>query len=289
MNFNFIPTFLTIVRKKSISAAAEHLHVAQTTVSQRLNILEGDLGLKLIERGKGQRKIILTPAGEEFLRLAEQWENIHHDMEVLKHDGPLLTLNIGSVDSFNTFFLRNVYKLINRNSNSIYFYTSTLHSKEMYSLVENKTLDIAYTLIQRNHPNVNVRKCYESNLVLIRTGKQDDVKIHPRELNPRYELFMPWGEKYKIWHEYWWDPLSIQKIRLDDIHLLLDIIRDPMYWAIVPEWIAMIASQIHPISIQYFSEPPPSYICYELTHKNPSSTKTQAIDLFHTYFHKANE
>lgn len=57
MNLNFIPTFLTIVRKQSISAAAESMHVAQTTISQRLNVAEQEFGFKLIERGRGIKKL----------------------------------------------------------------------------------------------------------------------------------------------------------------------------------------------------------------------------------------
>ncbi|MEK4298767.1 LysR family transcriptional regulator [Oceanobacillus sp. FSL W8-0428] len=283
MNLNFIPTFLTIVRKKSISAAAEHMYVAQTTVSQRLNVAEKELGFKLIERGKGVKNVVLTPAGEEFLRLAEQWENIYNDLQILKKDGPKLDLNIGSIDSFNTFFLHNIYKEIN-NTPSIYLNCHTLHSSEIYAGVDNKTLDIGYALIHRNFENVHVKKCFESDLVLIRSGSIKNATVHPLELDPQYELFMPWGEEFKGWHNYWWDPLSIQKIRIDDIHLLLDILKNPVYWAIVPEWIAKTSSRNHDVSIQHFSESPPPYTCYELTHKNPSSSKRSAIDHFHTYF-----
>lgn len=63
------------------------MYVAQTTVSQRLNVAEKELGFKLIERGKGVKNVVLTPAGEEFLRLAEQWENIYNDLQILKKDG----------------------------------------------------------------------------------------------------------------------------------------------------------------------------------------------------------
>ncbi|MBP2079200.1 LysR family transcriptional regulator [Oceanobacillus polygoni] len=280
MNLNFIPTFLTIVRKQSISAAAESMHVAQTTISQRLNVAEQEFGFKLIERGRGIKKITLTPAGEEFLRLAEQWENIYNDLKILKEKGPKLTLSIGSIDSFNTFYLPSVYKEINKTSSSVLLRSHTLHSNEIYSGIDNKTLDIGFTLIQRSHSNVNVEKCYESDLVVLRSGNVSDSKVDPLALDPLYELFMPWGEEYKIWHEFWWDPLSVQKIKLDDIHLLFDFLQNPTYWAIVPEWIAKKANKSRGFSIQYFTDPPPKYTCYRLTHKNPSLSKSSAIEFF---------
>ncbi len=62
MNTTLLKTFVTVVDKKSLSMAAQELHITQPAVSKHINSLEEYFGVGLIERrGRG---ITLTPAGE---------------------------------------------------------------------------------------------------------------------------------------------------------------------------------------------------------------------------------
>lgn len=61
-------TFIEIVAAGSFVKAADRLHVAQTTVSVRVRLLEQQLGRPLFIRNKGGAS--LTTAGEQFLRFA---------------------------------------------------------------------------------------------------------------------------------------------------------------------------------------------------------------------------
>lgn len=54
--------FLAVVRYGSISAAAQHIHIAQPALSQRLKLLEEELGEVLFQRHS--RGVTLTSAGE---------------------------------------------------------------------------------------------------------------------------------------------------------------------------------------------------------------------------------
>lgn len=56
--------FLTIVKERSISKAAERLYLSQPYLSQYLAKLEGSLGVVLLDRSRSPLK--LTPAGELF-------------------------------------------------------------------------------------------------------------------------------------------------------------------------------------------------------------------------------
>lgn len=288
MNLNFIETFLAVVKKKSLSAAAKELHIAQTTISQRLMIAETELGFKLIERGKGVKEIKLTPAGEEFLRLAEQWDHIDKEMDLLKKRGPKSVLSVGSVDSFNTFFLPEVYKEISTLTSSLFLSTHTLHSKELYDEIENRSIDVGFSLAIRNSPNVNVSKYFESPLVVISAKKYLGGKsLNISELDSKYELYMPWGEDYRMWHEYWCGEMIHQQFKLDNMNILLGVLENSKYWAVVPEWIAhKIAMERKLYSYQLENTPPP-YICYQLTHKKPFISKKHALELF-TYVSKKN-
>ena len=62
MNTSLLKTFVTVVNKKSLSMAAQELHITQPAVSKHINALEEYFGVGLIERrGRG---VTLTPAGE---------------------------------------------------------------------------------------------------------------------------------------------------------------------------------------------------------------------------------
>lgn len=62
-----IETFFAVLQHGTLSAAAEALYISQPTLTARMQALEGEVGAELFHRGKGQRRICLTDAGERFL------------------------------------------------------------------------------------------------------------------------------------------------------------------------------------------------------------------------------
>ncbi len=81
MNFRILIYFLTVVRERSITKAADMLHITQPTLSRQLMQLEEDLGVKLFDRS--QRKFTLTPAGSF---LAQRAADIVDLVEKTEHD-----------------------------------------------------------------------------------------------------------------------------------------------------------------------------------------------------------
>jgi len=282
-----IETFLAVVRSQSLSKAAGELNLAQTTVSQRLKVLEQELGITLIERGKGIKQIRLTLSGEEFYKLAEQWSSIWREAKILQAQGPKLSLVVGSVDSLNNFVLPQVYRTLNKHYPPIKLEICTSHSIDLYAEVEKRHVHVAFVLRELVHPNVHVTKCFTTPMVVLRpaiTGEQESKLVPPSELDPNHELFMPWGQGFQTWHEHWWDPLSPSRIRLDSTHLLLNLLQDPIQWAIVPMWVAEAALKSGNYFIYRLTDPPPDYICYKITHKNPTSLTLRALEIFDQYF-----
>lgn len=63
MELRVLRYFLAVAREENISAAAHSLNITQPTLSRQIMELEEELGVKLLDRGKKNRKITLTEEG----------------------------------------------------------------------------------------------------------------------------------------------------------------------------------------------------------------------------------
>ncbi len=70
MNSEELKTFIFLSKVKNFTLAAEQLFIAQSTVTNRINELEKEVGKRLFTRGS--KTVKLTEAGEIFLRYAER-------------------------------------------------------------------------------------------------------------------------------------------------------------------------------------------------------------------------
>lgn len=86
MNWDDLRIFLTVARTGSISGAARQLDIQHSTVSRRLQKLEKDLGVRLLDKKRSGYE--LTAAGEELLSAAQNMER-----EVLLVDGSVLGMD----------------------------------------------------------------------------------------------------------------------------------------------------------------------------------------------------
>ena len=82
-----IQFFVSIVDENSFTEAAEKNYVSQSAISQAMNALETDLGVKLIERKN--RSFQITTAGEYFYR---KCKSLLTDLEAIKKE----TVRLGS-------------------------------------------------------------------------------------------------------------------------------------------------------------------------------------------------
>ena len=64
LNLKQLEVFVTVVEQGSFTAAAEHLYLAQSTVSGHISALEKEMGLTLLLR-TGKRKVMLTEEGRK--------------------------------------------------------------------------------------------------------------------------------------------------------------------------------------------------------------------------------
>ena len=72
MELRVLKYFITIANEQNISRAAQIIHITQPTLSRQIIELEEELGVKLFERNRQNRKFILTDEGVRFYNYAVQ-------------------------------------------------------------------------------------------------------------------------------------------------------------------------------------------------------------------------
>lgn len=286
MNLNHIDIFLAIVSTRNITKAAEKLFISQSTVSSRLAQLENELGIKLVIRGKGQRYVDLTTAGENFIPIALQWKSFWEESVILEKHSTQYQLKIGGVDSIINFLLGSFFSTQSIEHKDINMSVGTYLSSQIYEMLKNREIDIGFVSIGANIENVVLEPIYEQSFKVVEYFPQIP-KTHPsvvdqRTLDATLELFQPWGPNYQIWHDYWW-PKSIDSlpcITFDNSNLVSHFMKDRYFWTIMPDCVAVQYKNLENVIISDIKNPPSNRICYVATHRFPKLSSKNGIELF---------
>lgn len=278
--------FLAIVQTRSLTKAAELLHLSQSTVSYRLQMLEREMGATLIERRKGIQAIHLTPFGESFAVLAERWSLLKREVEILQCRGPQTCLTIGAADSLSVYVLPPLYRMLSRQCPAIRLEIRTQHTLESYESMEEREIDIAFVKAERAAPGLIVNPFYVDEMVLVRLRSENrsatDI-ISPLELDCRQQLYFPWGPAYQLWHDRWWNALTPASLQMDSAALIFSVMWNVEQWAIVPKSIANTLAHPDTFIVQRLSDSPPPRVCYQVMHKNYDSAKEPAVSIINHF------
>ena len=84
MDFNQIEQILAIARKRSISEAAQELHVTQPSLSHMLAKAEREFGVRFFDRSR--HPLTLTFAGEQYVKTALRMQKLEHNLRKICQD-----------------------------------------------------------------------------------------------------------------------------------------------------------------------------------------------------------
>ena len=194
MDTETVRTFLEVVNCSSFSRAAEKLHVAQTTVSARIRLLEERLGRPLLVRNKAG--VELTAAGEQFLRYAptflQVWERACHQVAIPPHRQSVLALG-GELSLWNPFLL-NWLVWMRRNAPGVALRTTLGLPDDLTTQVANGVLDLAVLYMPQFRPGLEVELLFEERLVLVTTGSPQ------RASESADYVYVDWGREFALHH-----------------------------------------------------------------------------------------
>ncbi len=187
-------TFLAVAETGSFVAAAERVHVTQSTVSMRIKALEDRLGRRLFERGK--QGAALTAAGLQFqphaAAIMRIWE--HARLDVGLPEGFEESLSIGGQVSLWDGFLLRWLPWMQSAAPDVAIKTTLGYSSAMLQSVSDGALDLAVIYRPEARPGLEIEQLFEERL--IRVSSEPAPKT---DLNTRY-VFINWGPEFQADH-----------------------------------------------------------------------------------------
>src|SRR4029078_241916 len=165
-------TFLDIVSTGSFIKAADRLHVAQTTVSARVRLLEQELGRPLFVRNKAGAS--LTPAGEHILRYAptfvQLWQRAKQQVAV--PEGHRAVLTIGSEVSLWQPLLLEWVRMMRHSHPDIALRVHVDVPQDLITHVAAGLVDIAIMYAPQHRAGLEMDIFVERELVLVTTMRK---------------------------------------------------------------------------------------------------------------------
>ena len=285
MNQADIETFLMLVKTRNITKTAESLYVSQPTVSHRLKLLEEELGVPLLIRKKGYKKVELTPKGEEFVVIAQRWLSLMKETMLLKTAGEEMHLSVASTDTLNSCIFKDLYRSILHDTNlNLKLNISTHYSYEIYELLERHTVDVGFVYHHLHYKNIISEPVLREKMYVVQEWESAIRKdqINVEELDPDNEVAFVWENNYQIWHEQMISKGKRNSLEVDIYSLFSEFLRDKGRWAIAP---VTVVNRLQTEQKVFVSEiankkKPPERITYIIRHKDMNEAKINTLKIF---------
>ena len=289
MHIHDIQAFLVVTQTRNISRAADILHLSQTAVTHRLQNLEEELGVTLLDRGRGIKEISITPSGQDFIYIARRWNALWDEMERFKKQGEKLSLSFGAVQQLNDFVFPPLFMQLFNHTPKINLELHTEHTSELFPLVEQRLVDVAIVWRKFVLPNIVCTPWKEVPMVLLKRGNAKhagSVTAETSKLDTNKELYVPWTPDFNTWHNLMWPTGFYNPIHITGAPLVIRLIREGGYWSIVPLWMAEYAITLGGLTYNLLSNPPEPLTAYIVTHKYPRPSTEKALKVFFDYLDK---
>jgi len=283
MNRELIETFLAIKTMRNISNAAALLHRTQSAVSHRLQQLERELGVLLVTRQKGQKNVVLTTQGEEFVSIAERWLLLDEEAQMVKRKLLRTPLSVSGVDSLNRFFFADFFTDICDSEPSIHLHVFCSRSNEIYDMLQTQVIDVGIVNNDAFRPDIVSELLFKEPFVVVgqfpHLPPGNGRRIHPALLDPTKGIFQPFSPDFQQWRHYWFG-MDKSLIRVDSVSMAEPLLRSWENWCIVPFSAARVVTEKVPCAWHFLEEAPPMRTCYYITHKHGKSYNANALERF---------
>ncbi len=280
MTIEMIRAFLAIVEYGNISSAAQHLYVAQSNISKRIQLLEEELGVSLIVRERGVRKVELTNYGEQFLLTARQIDSLWNDTESIGTNALRQPLSVGGIDLMNNYTFVPFYRSFITAHNDFCLSIHTYHSSELHAKVSTHSVDLGYVFSDLAYTDVIALPVYKEEMyIIIKSTSQLEKCISVKDLDPSHEIYLHWSNDFESWHHFHFSKRKYM-MRVGTGSMIHDFLLNEGDWAIVPSSLARYLERQDTLQRIELIEKAPARICYQLEHRYPRENRIAGMNLF---------
>jgi DNA-binding transcriptional LysR family regulator len=194
MDTELARTFLAVIDAGNFVAAAERLHVTQSTVSARIQTLEQLLRCTLFVRNKAGAS--LTAAGRQFqkhaLTLVRTVAQARHEVGIVRGFSATLTVG-GRIGLWEEYLLRWLPEMRAQLPDTAIRAESALEPELMQGLVEGR-IDIGVMYTPQSRPGLKVERLFDDQLILVSTDRNS-----APEPQDGY-VYIDWGPEFYARH-----------------------------------------------------------------------------------------
>ena len=194
MELLLIRTFSEVIATGSFVAAAERLHVTQSTVSMRIRALEEQLGCPLFVRSKAGAR--LTPAGTQFERYARGITRIwkQAQLEVALPPGYRGQLRLGGQFSLWDGLLLKWLSWMRTTAPDIALRTEVALPPRLMRQLLDGVLDIGVMYAPQSSTGLVIEPLFEEQLMLVSTASESAAPFEPGY------IYVDWGPEFQAAH-----------------------------------------------------------------------------------------
>lgn len=182
-----LKVFYTVAKRLNFTKASAELFISQPAVTKHIKELESEFKMSLFERS-GNKKIVLTPAGEILLQYAEQimesYRELEFDMNLLtrQHKG---VLRIGASSTVAQYVIPPVLAQFHQKFREIQVKLITGNTEYIEEALLKKEVDFGIIEGISRNPQIKYEPYLQDELVLVCSANNLDFKkdtIKPAEL-----------------------------------------------------------------------------------------------------------
>lgn len=176
MDLKELITFRTIIQERTFSNAALKLNYAQSTITNQVQRLEKELGIKLFERGWDAE---LTPSGkifaEEVDNLIKHWNFVSEQAKFLQKE-EIGVLNIGIIETLTVSILPKVLKKFAEYKPNITCNFIVGNTDSLSTALVNNSIDFAVCSSSNSRYNLPFEPIYNEKISFIVTNNHPFAK-----------------------------------------------------------------------------------------------------------------
>ncbi len=169
MNLRFVEAYYWVVQLKSISRAAEKLHITQSAMSSRIAALEDELGVLLLDRRDKQFR--LTVAGLRFhghaQRLLALQREIQGEMGAAGAQPRAVVLRVGAIESVLHSWLIDWLQQMRRTQGGLALELTVETTPVLVDQVQRGALDLAFAALPVSGEGLKSRALPSMEMVFV--------------------------------------------------------------------------------------------------------------------------